>query len=99
MLYAIIAEDKPDSLQLRLANRPQHLARLNALRDLGRLVIAGPHPAIDSADPGPAGFSGSLIIAEFTALTEARAWADEDPYLLAGVYSRVTVKPFKQVFP
>lgn len=99
MLYAIIAEDKPDTLQLRLANRTQHLARLNALRDLGRLVLAGPHPAIDSADPGPAGFSGSLIIAEFTALAEARAWADEDPYLLAGVYSRVTVKPFKQVFP
>jgi len=99
VLYAIIAEDGPDTLPLRLANRPQHLARLEDLRQLGRLVIAGPHPAIDSSDPGPAGFSGSLIIAEFTSLVEAQAWADEDPYLLAGVYRRVAVKPFLQVFP
>ena len=99
MLYAIIAEDGADTLPLRQANRPQHLARLEELRELGRLVLAGPHPAIDSPDPGPAGFSGSLIVAEFSSLVEARAWADEDPYLLAGVYKRVVVKPFLQVFP
>jgi len=99
VLYAIIAEDQPDTLALRLENRPQHLARLEELRQQGRLAIAGPHPAIDSSDPGPAGFSGSLIVAEFTSVDEARAWADKDPYLLAGIYGQVTVKPFIQVFP
>ena len=99
MLYTIIAEDRPDSLELRLANRPAHLARLSSLQQQGRLVIAGPHPAIDSADPGPAGFSGSLIVAEFDSLSAAQSWADTDPYQLAGVYLQIRVKPFKQVFP
>jgi len=99
MLYAIIAEDRPDSLERRLATRPDHLARLEALRDEGRLLLAGPHPAIDSEDPGPAGFSGSLVVAEFPSLEEARAWADADPYVAAGVYARVTVKPFRKVLP
>lgn len=99
MLYAIVAEDVPDSLPRRLQARPDHLARLHALRDDGRLVLAGPLPAIDSDDPGPAGFSGSLIVAEFTSLDEARAWADQDPYLAAGVYARVEVRPFRKVLP
>ena len=99
MLYAIISEDVDDSLQRRLQTRPAHLERLTALQAQGRLVLAGPHPAIDSEDPGPAGFSGSLIVAEFDSLQSAQAWADADPYVEAGVYARVTVKPFKQVFP
>lgn len=99
MLYAIIAEDVADSLSKRKAARPMHLQRLQTLQDQGRLVLAGPHPAIDSENPGDAGFSGSLIVAEFTDLQDAQQWADTDPYIAAGVYARVTVKPFKQVFP
>jgi uncharacterized protein YciI len=99
MLYAIIASDKPGSLSQRLAARPQHLARLQQLQAAGRLVLAGPHPAIDSNDPGPAGFSGSLIVAEFASLEEAQAWAAADPYQAAGVYAAVVVKPFRQVLP
>lgn len=99
MLYAIISQDVAGSLEKRLGARPAHLERLEALRDAGRLVLAGPHPAIDSHDPGPAGFSGSLVVAEFASLEEARAWADGDPYVQAGVYAQVTVKPFKQVLP
>ena len=99
MLYAIIGEDRPGSLEARLAARPEHLARLQALQADGRLILAGPCPAIDSPDPGPAGFSGSLIVAEFTSLAEARTWADADPYVAAGVYGQVVVKPFKKVFP
>jgi uncharacterized protein YciI len=98
MYYAIIAEDVPDSLDKRLAARPAHLQRLEALRDDGRLLIAGPHPAIDSEDPGEEGFSGSLIVAEFPSLTDAEQWAADDPYQHAGVYSHVTIKPFKRVF-
>lgn len=99
MLYAIIAEDVADSLDIRLATRPAHLERLRSLQDQGRLVLAGPHPAIDSGDPGESGYSGSLIVAEFDSLSAAQEWADADPYNTAGVYARVTVKPFKQVFP
>lgn len=99
MLYAIISQDRADSLSDRLKARPDHLARLEALRDAGRLVLAGPHPAIDSPDPGPAGFSGSLVVAEFDSLEDAQAWADADPYVAAGVYDRVTVKPFRKVLP
>lgn len=99
MLYAIIAQDKPDTLDKRLAARPDHLARLVALKDAGRLIMAGPHPAIDSEDPGPAGFTGSLVIAEFASLEDAQAWADADPYIEAGVYGDVTVKPYKKVLP
>ncbi len=99
MLYAIIAQDRENSLEARLAARPAHLERLRALQDEGRLVLSGPHPAIDSEDPGTAGFTGSLIVAEFEDLPTARAWAAEDPYVAAGVYSDVTVKPFKRVFP
>ncbi len=99
MLYAIISEDVNNSLERRLAARPDHLARLEALRDEGRLVLAGPHPAVDSEDPGEAGFTGSLVIAEFDTLKEAQAWADADPYMIAGVYARATVKPFKKVLP
>lgn len=98
MLYAIISEDHPGTLALRLAARPDHLARLEALRDAGRLTLAGPHPAVDSDNPGDAGFSGSLVVAEFSSLEQAQQWADADPYLSAGVYARVTVKPFKRVF-
>lgn len=99
MFYAIMAEDKPDSLERRLQARPEHLARLEQLKNEGRLLVAGPHPAIDSEDPGPAGFSGSLVIAQFSSLEAAQAWADKDPYIKAGVYARVTVKPYKKVLP
>lgn len=99
MLYAIVGEDRTNSLEARLAARPAHLERLKALQDEGRMILAGPCPAIDSPDPGPAGFSGSLIVAEFSSLEAARAWADADPYVAAGVYEKVTVKPFKRVFP
>ncbi|MBA4152645.1 MAG: hypothetical protein C0509_08790 [Acinetobacter sp.] len=99
MWYAIIAEDKPDTLSLRLAARPAHIDRLKQLQAEGRLLVAGPHPAIDSEDSGPAGFSGSLIIAEFESLSAAQAFADADPYVAAGVYGAVTVKPFKRVLP
>lgn len=99
MLYAVIGEDVADSLERRLGARPAHLERLQDLRDQGRIVVAGPFPAIDSADPGPAGFSGSLIVAEFDSLDAAQQWADADPYVAAGVYARVQVKPFKKVLP
>ncbi len=99
MLYAIIAEDMPGALDKRLAARGAHVERLKALQDEGRLVLAGPHPAIDANDPGPAGFSGSLIVAEFASRELAIAWASEDPYAKAGVYARITVKPFKKVLP
>ncbi len=97
MHYAIISEDVEDSLSKRKAARPAHLGRLNNLADQDRLMLAGPHPAIDSPDPGEAGFSGSLVIAEFDSLEQAQAWADADPYVAAGVYQKVTVKPFKRV--
>ena len=99
MLYAIIATDRNDSLQDRLAARQAHVARLKQLQAAGRLILAGPHPAIDSADPGEAGFSGSLIVAEFEHLDAARHWADQDPYVAAGVYAEVIVKPFNKVLP
>ena len=99
MFYAILCVDVADSLALRAETRPAHIARVQALQDQGRLLLAGPHPAIDSPDPGPAGFTGSLIVAEFESLEDARAWADSDPYLTAGVYKSVTVKPFKKVLP
>ncbi len=99
MYYAIIAVDREDSLEARLRSRPDHLERLQLLRQEGRLLLAGPHPATDSEDPGPAGFTGSLIVAEFADMEEAKAWADADPYTLAGVFSSVTVKPFKMVLP
>ena len=99
MLYAIISEDIPNSLEKRMSVRPAHLQRLQDLQDEGCLVIAGPHPAIDSNTPGDAGFTGSLIVAEFVSLENAKNWADADPYIVAGVYAQVTVKPFKQVFP
>jgi hypothetical protein len=99
MLYAIIATDVPDSLQNRLASRPAHLARLDQLKSEGRLVLAGPHPAVDSNDPGTAGFTGSLVVAEFESLQAAEEWAAADPYKAAGVYGEVVVKPFKQVYP
>ena len=98
MLYAIISEDVENSLTQRLAARPAHLQRLQELKDDGRLFVAGPHPAIDSLDPGEAGFTGSLVIAEFPSLVEAQQWADADPYVSAGVYASVSVKPFKRVF-
>ena len=99
MLYVIIAEDRADTLNQRMLTRPAHLERLHALQAAGRLIVAGPCPAIDSPDPGPAGFSGSIIIAEFTSLDAAQAWAGADPYVAAGVYAKVTVKPFKKVLP
>lgn len=99
MWYAIEGFDGPDVLAQRLAARPQHLARLTTLRDEGRLLVAGPCPAIDAEEPGPAGFSGSIVIAEFASLDAARAWADADPYIEAGVYLRVEVRPFKRVLP
>lgn len=99
MLYVVIGEDRPDSLAARLAARPAHLERLQALVAEGRLILAGPCPAIDAPDPGPAGFSGSVIVAEFASLAAARAWADADPYVAAGVYAQVSVKPFKKALP
>lgn len=99
MLYAIIAQDKENTLEKRLAARPAHVERLQVLQAEGRLVLAGPHPAIDSEDPGPAGFSGSLIVAEFTSHQYAQDWANADPYMETGVYAQITIKPFKKVFP
>lgn len=99
MLYAILCEDVPNSLPLRRASRPAHLARLDALQKEGRLILAGPHPAVDCEEPGESGFTGSLIVAEFPTHEDAEQWAGQDPYLAAGVYDRVTVKPFKMVLP
>lgn len=99
MHYMIYAQDVENSLDNRLKARPAHLARLHELVDQGRLVIAGPTPRVDSDDPGPAGFSGSLVVAEFDSLDDAQAWADADPYIEAGVYEKVTVKPYKLVLP
>jgi uncharacterized protein YciI len=99
MLYAISGEDIPESLEKRLAVRAAHLDRINMLQKEGRLILAGPYPAIDSPDPGPAGFSGSLIIAEFESLGAARNWAEADPYVTSGVFAKLTVKPFKKVMP
>ncbi len=99
MLYSIFAYDVPNSLPLRAKARPEHIARLNALNDAGRLILAGPNPAIDSDTPGEAGFTGSLIVAEFESLEAAQKWASEDPYIDAGVYENVDVKPFKKVLP
>jgi uncharacterized protein YciI len=99
MLYAIISEDVEDSLELRKAARPAHLERVEALKDEGRLILAGPHPAVDNDDPAEAGFTGSLVVAEFNSLAEAKAWADADPYVAAGVYANVVVKPFRKVLP
>lgn len=99
MFYAIIGEDREDSLEARLRIRPEHLKRLQRLQSEGRLLLAGPLPAIDCEDPGPAGFTGSLIVAEFKDLESAKAWANEDPYVTSGVYAQVHVTPFKKVFP
>ena len=99
MWYAITADDVPDSLEKRMAARPAHLQRLQALQNEGRLLLAGPFPAIDSLDPGPAGYSGSLIVAEFDSLQAARSWADADPFVAAGVYANVTVRPFRKTLP
>ncbi|KAA0068978.1 YciI family protein [Rhodanobacter sp. T12-5] len=99
MWYAIIGTDHPESLEARKSARPAHLARLQQLQDEGRMLLAGPFPAIDSEDPGPAGFSGSLIVAEFSTLAEAESWAKADPYVAAGVYRETTVKPFRKVLP
>jgi uncharacterized protein YciI len=99
MWYAVISQDVEHSLALRKTARPAHVERLKALADAGRLLVAGPHPAIDSEDPGDAGFTGSLVIAEFSSLEEAQNWADADPYVAAGVYAQVTVKPYKKVLP
>ncbi len=99
MLYAIISEDYPNSLEKRKAARPHHLARLEALKAQGRLFVAGPHPAIDSKDPGNNGFTGSLVIAEFDSLDEAKTWANADPYVAANIYQSVVVKPFNKVLP
>lgn len=99
MWYAIISQDVENSLELRASARQEHLARLQALLDEGRLLTAGPHPAVDSEDPGPAGFTGSLVVADFASLADAQAWADADPYTAAGVYEKVVVKPFKRVLP
>ncbi len=99
MLYAILCEDVPNSLPLRMAARPAHLARLQDMVTQGRIVLAGPHPAVDAEDPGSAGFTGSLIVASFDSLEEARAWADADPYVTGGVFARVTVKPLRKVLP
>lgn len=99
MLYAIISQDVENSLEKRKSVRDQHIARLDELKNQGRLIIAGPHPAVDSPDPGDAGFTGSLIIAEFTSLHSAQSWADADPYITAGVYENVIIKPFIQILP
>ncbi len=98
-LYVINGEDVPDSLEKRLAVRPAHLAHIETLQQEGRLILAGPFPAIDSPEPGPAGFSGSLIVAEFESLEAAKVWAEADPYVTSGVYAKVSVKPFKKVLP
>lgn len=99
MYYAILAEDAKNSLEKRLAARPAHLERLEKLKDQGRLLLAGPHPAIDTDDPGPAGFIGSLVVAEFSSRADAEVWAAGDPYVTAGVYAKVEIKPFKKVLP
>jgi len=99
MLYVILGQDQPESLEQRMAARPEHLSRLESLRDAGRLIIAGPLPAVDSPDPGPAGFTGSVIVAEFPSLAEAEAWANADPYVTRGVFRSVQVYPFKRVLP
>ena len=99
MLYVINSEDAPNSLEKRKISRPSHLERIKILQNEGRLLLAGPYPAIDSSDPGPAGFTGSLIVAEFVSLELARAWAEDDPYLISGVYAKVTVKPFMKILP
>lgn len=99
MWYAIIAEDTPNSLEKRLAARPEHLSRLQTLQNAGRLLLAGPFLSIDSNDPGPAGFSGSLIVAEFASIEEATTWANNDPFVATGVYGKVTVKPFRKTLP
>jgi hypothetical protein len=99
MLYAFISQDFEGTLDKRLTARPEHIKRLEHLRDEGRLILAGPHPAIDCEDPGPAGFTGSLVVAEFESLQEAQDWANADPYVVAGVYEDVLVKPFKSVLP
>jgi len=99
MLYTIIGQDVPDSLTKRLAARPAHVARLQAMQEAGRLILAGPFPNVDANDPGSAGFSGSLIVAEFASLQEAESWAQADPFVAGGVYAQVTVKPFKKTFP
>ena len=99
MLYAIIGQDVPDSLTKRLATRPAHMARLKILQNEGRLILAGPFPTVDAVDPGEAGFSGSLIVAEFATLRDAETWAQSDPYMVAGIYAKILVKPFKKVFP
>ena len=99
MLYAIISQDVENSLEKRIGARPEHIDRLNKLKDEGRLILAGPHPAIDNNEPGEAGFTGSLVVAEFEDLKDARDWADADPYVAAGAYSSVVVKTFKKVLP
>jgi uncharacterized protein YciI len=99
MLYVIIAEDVPGSLEKRIKARPAHFERLKALQDAGRMILAGPFPTIDSPDPGPAGFTGSLIVAEFASLEDAQTWANADPFVAAGVYAGVTVKPFRKTLP
>ncbi|MEX0605868.1 MAG: YciI family protein [Marinobacter sp.] len=99
MYYAIMSQDIPNSLSLRMSARPAHLERLEALKSEGRLMLAGPHPALDTPDPGEAGFTGSLVIAEFDSLEAAQSWADDDPFVAAGVYESVVVKPFKRVLP
>ena len=99
MLYAIISQDVENSLEKRLSVRPAHVERLQLLKEQGRLILAGPHPAIDNNEPGPAGFTGSLIVAEFESLEMAQSWAEKDPYIKAGVYDSVIVKPFKKVLP
>ncbi len=99
MYYSIVGEDHPQSLENRLSVRPAHLDRLKQLQNEGRLLVAGPNPAIDNEDPGPNGFTGSVVIAEFNSLEEAQQWADADPYVGAGVYASVSVKPFKKVLP
>lgn len=99
MWYAIMSQDVENSLEFRASARQAHVARLQALVNEGRLLTAGPHPAIDADDPGPAGFTGSLVVADFSSLADAKAWADADPYIEAGVYEKVVVKPFKRVLP
>lgn len=99
MLYAIIGQDVPDSLEKRMAARPAHLARLQALQEKGRLLLAGPFPAVDAADPGAAGYTGSLVVAEFASLQAAQAWADAEPYIAAGVFGQISVRPFRKVLP